>query len=116
MSNRDSGIVEELDLENKALKASLKSMIFGYVELSDALEADKTDPGYSSRVRIEGALYRLAKTAQQSTSQSLADIKADAINELIKEKAYSAPVDGIATSIINADDAIQHADKLRGVK
>ena len=45
--------------------------------------------------------------------KSLADIKADAIEELIKEKAYSAQVNGIATSIIDADGAIQYADKLR---
>ena len=43
-------------------------------------------------------------------------IQADAIEELIKEKAYSAPVDGIATSIIDADGATQYADKLRAGK
>ena len=39
---------------------------------------------------------------------------ADAIDELINEKAYNASIDGIATSIIDADGAIQYADKLRG--
>ena len=97
MSNLDKYTVEELDLENKELKARVN-------HLESAMKQD---------IHKTGDNFRLQSALDESPSQSLADIKADAIDELIKEKAYSASIDGIATLVIDADGAITYADKLR---
>ena len=49
----------------------------------------------------------------KTPSQSLADIKAEAIVDLINVMACSAAVDGIATSVIYVDGATNYANKLK---
>ncbi|PCI53660.1 MAG: hypothetical protein COB36_12055 [Alphaproteobacteria bacterium] len=44
--------------------------------------------------------------------QSLNDVRAKAVTDLISECSYSTQVNGIATSIIDVDRAISYADKL----
>ena len=100
MSNLDQYAVEEMDRENNELKARVN-------HLESAMKQD---------IHKTGDNFRLQSALDESPAQSLADIKADAINELIKEKSYNASIDGIATSIIDADGATKYADKLRASK
>lgn len=109
MSNLDQYTVEELDRENKELK-NRNAILGGFVT--------KVRSECRKRSEVKDDFFSMMvdscnRILEQALSQSLADIKADAIEELIKEKAYSASIDGIATSIIDADGAIQYADKLR---
>ena len=94
MSNRDSGIVEELDRENKELKASImKIRIAG---------------SYFSKEGTTGNMFNLLDAIDITPSQSLADIKADAIEEMINE----VPLMGANTLCISEID--DYIDKLRG--
>ena len=47
-------------------------------------------------------------------AQSLASIKAQAINDLISECSHSQPIDGIAWMVIDEDDARKFAAKIGG--
>ena len=43
-------------------------------------------------------------------------IKAEAVMDLVNEQAFSAVVDGVAITVIDADGAINYADNLKGGK
>ncbi|MBL4940059.1 MAG: hypothetical protein JKY81_00180 [Colwellia sp.] len=116
MSNLDQYTVEELDHENKELKASnaeLRAKIEEFAEIAIDIENSETSLSGNGVFVKNSTINEFESARYKLPSRSLADIKADAIEELIKEKAYSAQVNGIATSIIDADGAIQYADKLR---
>ena len=101
MSNRDSGIVEELDRENKELKAY-------NAEIKQAL---------SECLVVATNHYDLSESSReawldlitQSPSQSLADIKADAVIEA----ANTLCIKGDSVITVRYDKYIEYADNLR---
>ena len=96
MSNRDSGIVEELDLENKALKAKLHKME------SLAFELENSTDESLDIANIVSAAYELP-------DQSLADIKADAVRDAANNLIIDSDRDYDIREIF-----LKYADKLRG--
>ena len=60
------------------------------------------------------AYKEMAKDALMKTpAQSLGDVRAKAVTDLIRECSYSTQVNGIATSIIDVDSAFSYADRFR---
>ena len=106
MSNLDKYTVEELDRENKELKAKNVELV-RQLAIRDDLSCQTCKGVGSVLIAIDDGIDCPECAEYES------NLKADAIDEIIKEKACSASIDGIATSIIDVDGAAEYSDKLR---
>ena len=121
MSNRDSGIVEELDRENKALKAKLvesnrESTM--YKCMTEALKlaiksvalSDQNNSGFEPSLSVfQRDISELIELGNITPSQSLADIKADAVRDAANNLIIDSDRDYDIREIF-----LKYADKLRG--
>ena len=107
MSNRDSGIVEELDLENKDLKAKNVELI-RQLAIRDDLSCQTCKGAGSVLIAIDDGID-CPECAEYENK-----LKADAVMDLIQARSYSTQVNGIATSIIDVDGATQYANQIKG--
>ena len=128
MSNRDSGIVEELDRENKELKAKLvesnrESTM--YKCMTEALKlaiesvavSDQANSGFEPSLSVfQRDIYELIELGNITPSQSLDVIKADAVLEFVSETGISdIKLSDVKYKLGNITEiANDYADKLRG--
>ena len=95
---------EELQADLDAYKAHMAKLKIGLEATLDCAISTQACDSILSDAMID----LLAKTP----AQSLNDVRAKAVTDLITECSYSTQVNGIATSIIDADSAISYADRL----
>ena len=115
-----------------ALQLSSKEAAVSYLEEQWELKQAKLDAAEAHISELEGAIvahkfqypgrgdeedHRLWDSIAKTRAQSLAKVQADTITKLILEYSHSPMVDGIATRIIEAEDALKFIDELlRGGK
>ena len=106
MSNLDKYTVEELDRENNELK-NRNAILGGFVT--------KVRSECRKRSEVKDDFFSMMvdscnRILEQAPSQSLADIKADAVIEAANELC----IKGDSVITVRYDKYIEYADKLRG--
>ncbi|MBL4800187.1 MAG: hypothetical protein JKY50_22555 [Oleispira sp.] len=117
--------MKRYNLKPDSLRGVVESYDGAYVLSSDvnALQAEldaykahmaeikKAYAGFNESATT-GDKFKLFRVIAKTPAQSLNDVRAKAVTDLIAECSYSTQVNGIATSIIDVDSAISYADKL----